>query len=246
MLAPFNDSVAAHLFKKTEKIALALYLVTDHLPESEPIRTTLRLLANEMLRSSIQVTGTYLVSGSDERMVGHLYESITFLHIAGTAKLISASNVALLIDEIERLTKDITSYREASQQGTSLRRSFFVVENTQRDAVLYKGHKGQVDTKMSFTKKVTTAGTAAANDVATSAMQQNIQTATKTHRPIQDTRTEKIIAVIREKGQVTIKDVAAAAPGVSDKTIQRELQKLVTAGILKRSGERRWSTYSIA
>ena len=60
-----------------------------------------------------------------------------------------------------------------------------------------------------------------------------------------DERTEKIVAVIQQKGQVTIKDVAETFSGISEKTIQRELQKMVSSGVLKREGERRWSTYSL-
>ena len=33
---------------------------------------------------------------------------------------------------------------------------------------------------------------------------------------------------------------------VSEKTIQRELQALVEAGKVTRTGERRWTTYSLA
>ncbi len=45
---------------------------------------------------------------------------------------------------------------------------------------------------------------------------------------------------------LTVKDVAKAIAPVSEKTAQRELAALVDEGVLKRTGERRWSIYSRA
>jgi predicted HTH transcriptional regulator len=59
-------------------------------------------------------------------------------------------------------------------------------------------------------------------------------------------RREAILAVIRKKGEVTIKDVSLTMQEVSEKTIQRELLSLIEEGILKKEGERRWSRYSLA
>lgn len=55
-----------------------------------------------------------------------------------------------------------------------------------------------------------------------------------------------IIREIRNRGQLTIRDLADKIKGCSEKTIQRELLALVGAGVLKKEGERRWSKYSIS
>jgi hypothetical protein len=59
-------------------------------------------------------------------------------------------------------------------------------------------------------------------------------------------RRERILGIIRDKGQVTIKDVSTAITDVSEKTIQRELMSLISDGSIVKEGERRWSKYSIA
>lgn len=59
-------------------------------------------------------------------------------------------------------------------------------------------------------------------------------------------RQTSILSLIKDKGAVSIKDITAVVRGVSDKTIQRELQGLIDAGRLIKKGERRWSTYSLA
>jgi hypothetical protein len=42
-----------------------------------------------------------------------------------------------------------------------------------------------------------------------------------------------------------MKDFVKVIPECSEKTIQRELLDLVGKGVLKKEGERRWSTYSL-
>jgi predicted HTH transcriptional regulator len=58
-------------------------------------------------------------------------------------------------------------------------------------------------------------------------------------------RQQSIIKELRNKGQLTVKDLAEKIRGCSEKTIQRELLSLVGSGVLKKEGERRWSRYSI-
>ncbi len=58
-------------------------------------------------------------------------------------------------------------------------------------------------------------------------------------------RRDKIIRLIKEKGQSSIKDIARLIPDFSSKTVQRELSALVQAGVVKKEGERRWSRYAL-
>src|SRR5690606_38709133 len=54
-------------------------------------------------------------------------------------------------------------------------------------------------------------------------------------------RKEKIIEIVKQKGEIMIADLLASFPDVSSKTIQRELATLVEENVLKREGDRRWS-----
>ncbi len=64
--------------------------------------------------------------------------------------------------------------------------------------------------------------------------------------PTRPDRVKLITEVIRGKGSAPIKDIAQALPALSSKTVQRELNRLVEKGIVKREGERRWSRYQLA
>lgn len=60
-----------------------------------------------------------------------------------------------------------------------------------------------------------------------------------------DDRRKIILALIKQKPAITVGDIAKSIPGISEKTIQRELLSMVEEGTLVKKGERRWSTYSL-
>ncbi len=59
-------------------------------------------------------------------------------------------------------------------------------------------------------------------------------------------RRARILALLQTRERVSIKDVVREITDCSEKTIQRELAALVAQGVLKKEGERRWSTYTLA
>ena len=119
------------------------------------------------------------------------------------------------------------------------------------------GHsQGQKDTTGSFgmsdikqsvrdgEKKISTTTTAAKTSKG-----QTIRPATglrTTVDVVKDSRRTRIVKLIKDNREVTIKDIATYFPELSEKTIQRELVSLVEEGVLKKFGERRWSRYTLA
>ena len=59
-------------------------------------------------------------------------------------------------------------------------------------------------------------------------------------------RTESIIDFVRTHPGVSIKDITPNIKGCGEKTIQRELVELIREGKIRKTGDRRWSKYSIA
>ena len=56
-------------------------------------------------------------------------------------------------------------------------------------------------------------------------------------------RQDIILSMLKSGVKLTIKDFAKNIKDCSEKTIQRELLSLVSKGVLKKEGERRWSKY---
>ena len=61
-----------------------------------------------------------------------------------------------------------------------------------------------------------------------------------------ESRRARILKLIKDNREVTIKDITAHFTDLSEKTIQRELVTMSDNGVLKKSGERRWSRYALA
>jgi len=63
---------------------------------------------------------------------------------------------------------------------------------------------------------------------------------------VQKDRRASILSLVQKKDKINVRDVTNVIKDCSEKTIQRELLALVRQGVLKKEGERRWSTYSFA
>jgi len=63
--------------------------------------------------------------------------------------------------------------------------------------------------------------------------------------PSRTVRRDAILGILKTKGPSYIKDVSMLMRGMSEKTVQRELQALAAEGVVKKEGERRWTRYSV-
>mgnify|MGYP001568291285 CR=1 FL=1 len=60
-----------------------------------------------------------------------------------------------------------------------------------------------------------------------------------------NSRVSLILDVLKKQKTASIKAISAIVTGCSEKTIQRELLSLIEQGLVRKSGERRWSVYSL-
>jgi hypothetical protein len=59
----------------------------------------------------------------------------------------------------------------------------------------------------------------------------------------QSERMSLILDLVRKRKSLSIKEIAAVIKDCSEKTIQRELGALISQGLVRKVGERRWSVY---
>ena len=232
---PFGDNYAcAHAYKKTEKLLIALHLVTNFVPENEPARIavrdkSVRVLSDMLkLRSGFRSTG----SGGVDSVVASIYEITSLLDILHAAGFVSDMNLDILKRELGGLIiflKDAEN-TEVSEKVTFGNGHFKTEEFAKGLSVK--------DSKMSFNTK----------DITKTPLRNKRQNSQRTSSP-SGSHTERrttIVNLIKDKKTVNVKDVSSVVTGCSDKTIQRELISLVQSGVLKKEGERRWSTYSLS
>lgn len=139
-------------------------------------------------------------------------------------------------------------------QRSDLNESTSVPFLTNTKAVSIGHSKGQTNTQTSD-RKVLSAHHAFAvlrhreEEAKRSSVHERIQQSRKLdipHSTQKDARRVRILKLIKDNREVSIKDITNYFPELSEKTIQRELVSFTESGILKKTGERRWSRYSLA
>ena len=241
-----NNSFYNHSNKKTEKLVTALYMVTDCMETDDALKGKLRLLGVELLSNmhNILTANPLGKNVHIESSLARVNEIISFIEIAYTIGYISEMNTSILKREFIKLTKDLDSYQSKDKHFTfTLDEKMFIEENNNVDsseAVINKDISiGQISKRtplnnLSFRK-----------DNNASPILSPIKKVTTFGLPSlgKEERSHKILALIKDKKDISIKDISTAFTDCSEKTIQRELATLVSKGQIKKIGEKRWSRY---
>jgi len=222
------DSEFVFIFKKTEKLVSAVYLVSNLFSENEPVKWTLRERANKLLSFIIE----YKTISESSRAVflntfkTKVLEIVSLLEISSVSGLISSMNFRIIKLEFGRLIEVLDTAQGLPKniaEGT-IDKSFFNVQN-----------EVSIKDKIALRNSVFQSNTVKDNNVL----------GPRDHFK-KSNRQNIILNLLKKKKELTIKDISAVIKDCSEKTIQRELNAFISAGILKRAGERRWSKYSLS
>lgn len=258
--------------KKCERLATAIYLVTNFLSDTEPMKFRLRALSLELVRdASFAKNGSQTAEANVlEALRANIIETLSLLELAFIAGLVSEMNFTILKREYASLrdTIEIKKSSRESRTDSILGDNFFASSEpassprpnlgysrgqafVHTEPALSKGHSiGQTTTPMSdrnikgqmVPKKEERAnfGPKVGTQYTPSATPRAITDVAK------ESRRTRILKLVKDSREVTIKDIATHFADLSEKTIQRELVSLVDSGVLKKFGERRWSRYALA
>jgi hypothetical protein len=216
-----GDDYLVYIFKKTEKITSALYLISGLLKDDEPMKWELRDRGIDLLTSSF--TASSSLPGDKNAVIQSLFtaalETLSLLGVARISNLISEMNHGLLVREIDNVVGLLRDRLAANAEnaGYVLSEKFFRTSEI-------SSHNVKSDIKPEN------------KDIAQGhiAIQQK-----------KSQRQENIINILKGQNNITIKDFSKSIKDCSEKTIQRELLELVNKGVIKKEGKRRWSRYSL-
>jgi hypothetical protein len=204
--------------KKVEKIAQAVYLVSNHLKDNEPLKWELRKESLAFLACAKSIVsdtnnGDVPLELAIDAFALSAHDLISFLTLSFVAGLITQNNTGIIIREVEIILSVLKKNTDenTAKAGFVLSEEFF--------KKLDKSQNGN----LTIDKPKVEANS----------------------REKKDTRQARIISLLKAKSNLTIKDFSIVIIDCSEKTIQRELTELVSKGIVKKEGERRWSTYSL-
>ena len=236
------DDYLIYVFKKTEKITAALYLVSGLLKDEEPIKWELRDKGIDFLSSSFSASSA--LPGDKNSIIQALFsaalETLSLLNVAKVSNLISDMNFKLLVREIDgvvSLLKDRLA-QNAENAGYILSEGFFKTNDIYgsgfKVAERVVGDIGIGQARNSNRQNKVDSGTG-----------QNSGKGQAVASERKNERQEIIISTLKTQSNLSIKDFSKVIKGCSEKTIQRELIDLVNRGLIKKEGERRWSRYSL-
>ena len=230
--------------KKTEKLVTALYMVTDCMDTDDALKSKLRQLGVELLSDMYKLSS---LSPMDKHVhisssLSHVDEILSFVEIAYTIGFISDMNTHILKKEFTLLIGELESHQTKDKHFTfTLDEQMFsvpVLEENSREENYNLNHQNSIKDKrtnfnnMSFTN---TKLNSSFNN--TSQIKNHVSSVSDKKE-----RTEKILSLLKDK-DVSIKDISSSFTDCSEKTIQRELNALVSKGQIKKTGSKRWSRY---
>jgi hypothetical protein len=226
-----------NLQKRAERISQALYLATNHIKDTEPLKWEIRRESLSFLSCSRTLeqnedTVEVPVEVAFASFSDSSKDLISLLSLALVAGLVSHNNSTLLIREIEIILASLEQSigEQAKKAGFVLSEEFFRQIDKGQMASLLSGSTQDKKSEQDSKSLARELKKAQEHDFL---------------RDKKDSRVTQIIEVLKKQPNSTIKDFSRIITNCSEKTIQRELTELVEKGIIKKEGERRWSKYSL-
>jgi hypothetical protein len=213
------------IHRKAENISSAVFLVSGTMSDGGELKTKVKDLALDLVSETSTIKKTPVL----ERVRNiHNLESIalnlsSLFHISSVSGVVSHMNSSVIREEISVFIELLVSYTKSVHEHavTIIREKVVASEEA-----------------------VTASYQQSRNTAAEIVKVPNGQNNGHGKSTRKDARERTILEFIKTKDSVNIKDITRNVRGCSEKTIQRELLKMVDTGLVKKTGERRWSRYS--
>lgn len=217
-----KDIRRIYIYKRSERLARAIHLVAPAFGHSSTLRERAERIAIALIDGAVLPPG-----GAREALSRELLALGSLLSIARTGGYLSPMNADLISREAENLLHEIAGYEEPR----------ITLGDMPTLAEL---------AKTSTRSDVQRASPSARVRLAPKAVLDKGQSKGQSVSVEKGSRREHILDILKGKPGAYIKDISTTIRGVSEKTIQRELQALVEEGKVTREGNRRWTTYTLA
>ena len=275
-LSFFNsDPYFNFVYKKSERLCMAIYLITDFFPAKDSIKDSMRKAGTDLIKVSLSL----ITAASSHRKdilndISRLcLEVVSLSKVASNLGMTSLPNHNVLESEIKNFIGVIEERERPSATG----QGFVLNENVLEGMMDNTAGVAQVTTKISTPQSYESKSyyhVEEKTEVKMNAPVGDSNTSEKKSVQIKDVvkleniskhdvvnnkaeggsksvmqkneRQQIILDIIKEIGESSIKDISDNIKDCSEKTIQRELNTLIYDGVLKKIGERRWSKYVLA
>lgn len=251
------NAFSEFIIKKTEKLVTALYMVTDCMDSDDAMKNKLRTLGVGLLSDA----HSFALAGATEKQYkldhssAQISEILSLVGIANMMGFVSEMNSSILKKEFTVLhmeynrfttenntNKSVVNVPHTKVETTLDMDAFSVPLPVYKEAPKLASQFWPVAIQPKgqhlFNKKNVLYKNESSNNYNPLKSEKNIVVR-------KEERGQKMIDLIKEKGDISIKDISSSFTDCSEKTIQRELNNLVSKGQLKKQGSKRWSRYSV-
>ena len=257
-LALRDNTAFGFVVLKTERLTSALYLVTSLLSDNEPLKWKLREAGLAILSDIKKVETEQMADyGQDfvfyknidvDTLVKSINNLTALISIAVSAGTISTMNLTLLKGEYQKLADNIDASVRESMRLFML--SGYDRQSVNSDPLIKNSLAGRPYLGTTLAHKNTNQSQAFSKETKSENIKdKNIAKVTsnkiETDSGFKNDRHDKIVSFLKDKGWLSIKDIASVVPECSMKTVQRDLSLMVEKGLLRKKGDRRWSRYTL-
>lgn len=217
-----NEAYFKYIFKKTEKIACAVFYIlrSGDVSQNDHVVIDLEDAASDVLDVALEsLKGTE--ANLRDKIIDLRFTLLSLesrLRVAHAAHHIGGDLLQVFIHEIESLYRSMKRYTD---QGSANPLAGDVEEVR------------KVEYRQSRPRPVRTADTSMNGEI------------TNPSSGTDMSRRDRVIEVLKSRPWATIKDISEVITDCSEKTIQRELISMIKDNIIVRQGDRRWSKYNL-
>lgn len=210
-----------YIFKKTEKVVCAVFYIIrseQGIGQKDSVIADVELSATALLNTSLQslkASVSYTEAHAREIQLA-LIALESKLRVAHASRLLREGYLEVFLHEIDSVQRALRKYIDQGVVYNPL--------NTESR----EGEQVRVKKALPQKRVVEQGGGDASREVVHVLP-----------------RRERILSIIKDSGDATIKDIARVITDCSEKTIQRELISLIKDNVIARDGERRWSKYRL-
>lgn len=229
---PFGANLSGdNSYKRAERITAAIHLVTNHIPETEPLRLSIRRAAIQLLDCILELRSGFRSTGSEkgQSALAEIRSLISLTRLLAVAGYISSQNAHAVVEALDELGNLIAvSHKSTLAEQVHLSREDLAppAATNYRTTIIQSDVRNKNKNVIQSLKKDT------------------IGHREKSREELG--RSGRILDILKVGGELGIRDISTNLPQYSEKMVQRELAALVDAGVVIKAGEKRWSRYRMA
>lgn len=218
-----NDFVS--VYNKSYRLAAAVFMISNVIDENEQLKTKIKNLSLNLVSVSVNLKDISFLDAKKiiVELEKNSLELMSMLDIASISGLISKMNASVLREEFQLFVLELGKFLEK-------------LENNRVISV-----KGVFEASIDTSEKINVLERLEKKE-----RLNNLENGKNHNHKRKDLRKNTILEFIKGHNSASIKDIMPNIIGCSEKTIQRELIHLIKDKKIIKTGERRWSKYTIA